>query len=141
MFKHTTPPSGGSDHNEQAAEPPNSRRFADQRGIALQTIIIMVVLLAIAGAVAAVLFSRASTETARLEGSEDTFAYAVGSRLQCQSLGHTWTDGLPASADEANVKAALGTSSAFKAPTPGTTGKEHGDDDGTNYYINGYCKP
>ena len=46
-------------------------RGADARGIALQTIIIVVVLLAIAGAVAAVLLTRAGTETDRLEGETD----------------------------------------------------------------------
>ena len=43
----------------------------DTRGIALQTIIIMVVLLAIAGAVAAVLLTRAGTETDRLDDETD----------------------------------------------------------------------
>ena len=42
-------------------------RGGDERGIALQTIIIMVVLLAIAGAVAAVLLTRAGEDTTRLE--------------------------------------------------------------------------
>ena len=42
----------------------------NERGIALQTIIIIVVLLAIAGTVATVLFTRAGTETDRLEGRD-----------------------------------------------------------------------
>lgn len=49
-------------------------RGGDQRGIALQTIIIVVVLLAIAGAVAAVLLTRAGTETDRLEGETDRWS-------------------------------------------------------------------
>ena len=44
-----------------------SNPAGDTRGIALQTIIILVVLLAIAGAVAAVVLTRAGTETDRLE--------------------------------------------------------------------------
>ena len=93
MFNHTTPPSSGSDHNEQAAESPNSRRFADQRGIALQTIIIMVVLLAIAGTVAAVLLSRAGEETSNLEDSTSSTAYGVTNASGCALGGHTWDDG------------------------------------------------
>ena len=89
MFNHTTPPSGGSDHDEQAAEPPNSRRFADQRGIALQTIIILVVLLAIAGAVAAVILTRAGQETERLEQT-DSAAYGITNKSGCQLGGHQW---------------------------------------------------
>ena len=50
----------------------------------------MVVLLAIAGAVAVVLFNRAQTETDRLESSEDTFAWSIPGALQCRSLGHEW---------------------------------------------------
>ena len=47
---------------------------ADTRGIALQTIIIIVVLLAIAGAVAAVLLTRAGSETDRLEDETDRWS-------------------------------------------------------------------
>lgn len=43
---------------------------ADRRGIALQTVIIMVVLVVIGGAVAAVLVSRTGTETERLEDAD-----------------------------------------------------------------------
>ena len=91
MPTHTTPPPH-ADQTDQEAEPARRASRFDERGIALQTIIIMVVLLAIAGAVAAVLFNRASTETARLENSEDVFAYAIGDRLQCNSLGHRWKE-------------------------------------------------
>ena len=44
------------------------QRVADIRGIALQTVIVIVVLLAIAGAVAGVLISRGQTTVAQLEG-------------------------------------------------------------------------
>ena len=46
------------------------QRAADARGIALQTVIIMVVLVVIAGAVTAVLVTRAGTETDRLEDAD-----------------------------------------------------------------------
>ena len=46
------------------------RLAADVRGIALQTVIVMVVLLAIAGAVAAVLLSRGSEAISEVEESE-----------------------------------------------------------------------
>ena len=93
MFNHITPPYGGSDHNEQAAEPPHSRRF-DERGIALQTVIIMVVLLAIAGIVATVLFSRANDASDQLASAEvGVAADNFTSRLSCQGAGHGWKDG------------------------------------------------
>ena len=44
--------------------------FADVRGIALQTVIIIVVLLAIAGSVAGVLLTRAGDVTSQLESQE-----------------------------------------------------------------------
>ena len=51
----------------------------DSRGIALQTIIVIVVLLAIAGAVAAVLINRAGEETGRLTvGEADCEATDMG---------------------------------------------------------------
>lgn len=70
-------------------------RSGDMRGIALQTIIIMVVLLAIAGSVAAVLFQRAGEETARLSESESTdrVAYAISTPTACAIGGHAWTPG------------------------------------------------
>ena len=85
MFNHITPPSSGSDHNDQAAEPPHSRRF-DERGIALQTIIILVVLLAIAGAVVVVIANRAAEETGRLEDTEDRYSQITDLRA-CQLAG------------------------------------------------------
>lgn len=61
-------------------------RGGDQRGIALQTIIIMVVLLAIAGAVAAVLLTRAGTETDRLEGETDRWE-DIDNQRGCEIAG------------------------------------------------------
>ena len=80
---------------ERAAESDNHapRRFADQRGIALQTVIIMVVLLAIAGGIAAVLLTRGQQTATQLENQ------AIGvpageylSRSFCRGAGHDWDD-------------------------------------------------
>ena len=65
---------------------------ADVRGIALQTVIIMVVLLAIAGGVAAVLLSRggqAVTDLERQDISRDAGDF-TGSAL-CEAAGFDWT--------------------------------------------------
>ena len=67
---------------------------ADVRGIALQTVIIMVVLLAIAGGVAAVLLSRggeAVTDIERQQISRKASDF-TGSAL-CSAAGFTWTSG------------------------------------------------
>ena len=100
----------------------------------------MVVLLAIAGAVAAVLFARAEEETSRLQDSQDTFVYAIGSRMQCLSLGHDWTTtpaGLVSNAtDLANLRAALDkTEDFFIGPKPATSPRAN------TIYIDGICKP
>ena len=57
-------------------------RGGDMRGIALQTIIIMVVLLAIAGSVAAVLLTRAGDVTSQLE-SQEVIPGLVTTRTAC----------------------------------------------------------
>jgi len=64
---YTTSQADAPDSTEQAADPPPRPQRFDERGIALQTIIIMVVLISIAGTVAFVLLNRAGQETARLE--------------------------------------------------------------------------
>ena len=64
---------------------------ADARGIALQTVIIMVVLLAIAGGVAAVLLSRGSeavTDIERQDISRDAADF-TGTSI-CVAAGHSW---------------------------------------------------
>ena len=64
---------------------------ADARGIALQTVIIMVVLLAIAGGVAAVLLSRggeAVSDIERQDISRDAADF-TGDSL-CLAAGHSW---------------------------------------------------
>ena len=55
-----------------ALRPNSSRRPADIRGIALQTVIIMVVLLAIAGAVAGVLLSQGQDAVTQVERQDVT---------------------------------------------------------------------
>ncbi len=69
--------------------------IADRRGIALQTIIIMVVLLAIAGAVAAVFITRAGTETDRLEGDNTDRGAGIGNKTGCDIAGGSWATGAP----------------------------------------------
>ena len=63
----------------------------DERGIALQTIIIVVVLLAIAGAVSAVLLTRAGTETDRLEGETDRWS-EIANETGCTIAGGVWNN-------------------------------------------------
>lgn len=63
----------------------------DERGIALQTIIIIVVLLAIAGAVSAVLVTRAGTETDRLEGETDRWT-DIANETGCEIAGGVWNN-------------------------------------------------
>ena len=78
-------------------------RGADTRGIALQTVIIIVVLLAIAGAVAGVLLQRGSEATSQLEDTEVVqSAYTYNSETLCEAAGFTWD----ATATAAEVTAA-----------------------------------
>ena len=71
---------------------------ADARGIALQTIIVMVVLLAIAGAVAAVLLNRAGSETDRLENETVDFSQ-YETKFGCDTADGTWAENTGANAD------------------------------------------
>ena len=68
------------------------RLVADTRGVALQTVIVIVVLLAIAGAVAGVLVSRGSETVASLEGQVGT--HLTGSlydtQTKCENAGFVW---------------------------------------------------
>ena len=70
-------------------------RGSDARGIALQTVIIIVVLLAIAGAVAGVLLSRAGDVTTELQ-SADVTATRIDTQAECENhdmggVDGTWT--------------------------------------------------
>lgn len=72
-----------------------TRLAADTRGIALQTIIIIVVLLAIAGAVATVLLTRAGEETERLD--EETYDWSqITNETGCGLAGGHWRGTPPA---------------------------------------------
>ena len=65
--------------------------LADRRGIALQTVIIMVVLLVIAGAIAAVLLARGQQATSELERQDITQAASAYQHMRlCQVAGYTW---------------------------------------------------
>lgn len=66
----------------------------DKRGIALQTVIIMVVLLIIAGAVAGVLITRGEEAVTDLENQEIGLTPAsFSSKILCESANFSWDDG------------------------------------------------
>ena len=86
---------------------------ADSRGIALQTVIIMVVLLAIAGGIAAVLLNRGTEAANELEGSEIAVSvYTYTNASLCRAGGGTWVSAARSGADLATdttgLQAALG---------------------------------
>ena len=63
----------------------------DMRGIALQTVIIMVVLLAIAGAIAAVLITRGNEAVSEVERTDvEADPSDFTSKEFCESAGFTW---------------------------------------------------
>ena len=65
---------------------------ADVRGIALQTVIVMVVLLAIAGAVAAVLLNAGGQAAEDLERQDITRAAVdYSTSALCEAAGFNWT--------------------------------------------------
>ena len=67
------------------------QRVADIRGIALQTVIVIVVLLAIAGAVAGVLISRGNETVARLEGQDlGVYVPQYATQAPCENAGFVW---------------------------------------------------
>ncbi len=68
------------------------KRVADARGIALQTVIIMVVLLAIAGGVSAVLLTRGGEAVDNIERTDITRdAGDYSNETLCEAAGFTWT--------------------------------------------------
>ena len=66
----------------------------------------MVVLLAIAGTVAAVLVNRAGTETDRLESQTDSAVYGIENKTACQIGGHTWGQAAITAEDKRALEAA-----------------------------------
>ena len=71
---------------------PMGKLVADHRGIALQTVIVMVVLLVIAGAVAGVLLSRGGEAVTELEDQELIPAVTGITQAECVALGtrYSW---------------------------------------------------
>ncbi len=69
---HTTSPQDAGRTGSEATEPARRTSRFDERGIALQTIIIIVVMLAIAGAVSAALFTRSNTAINQLAEADAT---------------------------------------------------------------------
>lgn len=68
-----------------------SRLATDVRGIALQTVIIMVVLLAIAGAIAGVLLTRGGQAVSDIERQEISRAASdYESEALCDAAGFSW---------------------------------------------------
>ena len=67
------------------------QRVADIRGIALQTVIVTVVLLTIAGAVAGVLVTRGGQAVTELESEDVTRVYSdYLTEDDCRAAGGTW---------------------------------------------------
>jgi hypothetical protein len=67
---------------------------ADVRGIALQTVIIMVVLLAIAGAIAGVLLTRGGEAVSDIERQQISRAASdYNSEALCKAAGYSWNAG------------------------------------------------
>ena len=90
MSIHIKPPPR-VDQTDQVAEPDRQASRFDERGIALQTVIIMVVLLAIAGGIAAVLLTRGQQTAAQLENQAiGVPAGEYESREFCRGAGHDW---------------------------------------------------
>ena len=93
MSTHYTPAKRRPNRSAEAAEPARRAPRFNERGIALQTVIIMVVLIAIAGAIAAVLFSAADEATTELENSSISVnVYAANNEGQCTRSDGQWTD-------------------------------------------------
>ena len=110
---------------------PNS--VADVRGIALQTVIIMVVLLAIAGGVSAVLLNRggeAVTDIERQQISRQASEFS-GSAL-CKAAGFVWSS----ATSSCNAAAAVVVPPQHLQGTPHLTGTDcHSSPDGTDNHM------
>lgn len=95
--------------SEATVDEPTSRRATrfDQRGIALQTVIIMVVLLAIAGGIAAVLLNRGGEAANQLENQATSVpASSYTNETLCKSAGYDWDSGQTGN-DEASARCAF----------------------------------
>ena len=85
------------------------QQVADIRGIALQTVIVIVVLLGIAGAVAGVLISRGDQAVTDLKRQDTDIADQYTTEEACDAAGFTWTAGYYAS-QRAEICCTLGES-------------------------------
>ena len=90
MSTHITPPPRADQTGLEAAEPARRAARFDERGIALQTIIIIVVLMPSPARSPLVLFNRASDETERLEQTE-TIYDRIDSEEACKIAGGSWS--------------------------------------------------
>ena len=81
----------------------------------------MVVLLAIAGSVAAVIVNRAGTETDRLESQTDSAVYGIDNKTACEIGGHDWQ---PDTVDPTTHAAALNAARPDQTWANGTVGPE-----------------
>ena len=87
---------------------------ADERGIALQTVIIMVVLIAIAGAIAAVLVTRGNQAVSEIERTNiATQPSNYASQTLCEAAGFKWVNA-GCQASEASDPGAGGALTAFQ---------------------------
>lgn len=93
MTTHSSPLASADPTGEEAEPSRRTPRF-DERGIALQTVIIMVVLLAIAGGIAAVLLNRAGDAQSELEQQAVTVQISAydDSKALCEAAGYGYDD-------------------------------------------------
>ena len=90
---HTTSLQDAGRTGSEAVEPTRRTSRFDERGVALQTVIIIVVMLAIAGAVAGVLLNRAGQTTDQLENTDNIEWSEIDSESACRIAGGTWSAG------------------------------------------------
>jgi len=101
---------------DSQAQVERPQRFKGQHGIAMQTVVITIVLLAIAALVAGVLFARSEAETARLDDA-GSFYSEITDATQCRLAGGQMSTGA------ANAVLALTTDpDAFKSCHPPADG-------------------
>ena len=142
MSKHTTPLPHADQTGLEAAEPPQRASRFDERGIALQTVIIMVVLIAIAGSIAAVLFSSAQDATNELENSSVSVNVRTARNDgQCTRSGGSWEGTNAPAAGNAATGEDLGALRAANNDSTMVGWDSDGQATTTAAEVVGYCKP
>ncbi|MDE0161423.1 MAG: hypothetical protein OXL98_06750 [Acidimicrobiaceae bacterium] len=112
----TTPPTADQTGPEAEHPAPQASRF-DERGIALQTVIIMVVLLAVAATIAGVIISRGSEASNQLASAEIGVSPAnYSNKTLCQGAGHGWKGGNGPCESLATINATSSNVSATECP-------------------------